>query len=82
LVIESHLSSWKHSLQGRLSALPKLIVADDVPSEMRFETPEIVEVLARPEENEGRADVSLVPTCDGIVHTVEQAPASVAIADV
>jgi hypothetical protein len=46
---------------------------------MRFEAPEMVEVLASPEEDEGRADLLLVSTRDGGVHALEQTPAAIQI---
>jgi hypothetical protein len=53
-----------------------------MPCEVRFEPPEIVEVLASPEKDEGRADHSLVFARDGVAHALEQTPPTTQIADV
>src|SRR5256885_14053344 len=49
---------------------------------MRFEAPEMIEVLASPEEDESRADLSFVSPRDGGVHALEQTPATTQIPDV
>ena len=49
---------------------------------MRFEAPEIVEVLARPQENEGGTEFRLVAAGDGVAYTREQSSAPRRVADV
>jgi hypothetical protein len=49
---------------------------------MGLEAPKIVELLARPQQDESRADLALVATGDSFARTLEQAPATFQIANV
>jgi hypothetical protein len=49
---------------------------------MGLEAPKIVEMVARPQEDESRADFGLVATRDRVARALEQAPAAFGIANV
>jgi hypothetical protein len=51
-------------------------------AKMRLEAPKIVEMLARPQQGESRANLALVATGNSLVRTLEQAPAAFGIANV
>src|SRR5438132_10405034 len=55
--------------------------ADDL-AEVRLEVPEVVEMLARPQKEERRADGRLVAAASGIPDAREEAAAAVGVADV
>lgn len=51
-------------------------------TEIGLETPKIVEMLAHPQQDEGRVELCLVAASGSFSHTREQAPAAFRIADV
>lgn len=55
---------------------------ESVSAKMGFEAPKILELLARPQQREGRSALCLVVTGDSFAHTLEEASAAVRIASV
>jgi hypothetical protein len=53
-----------------------------VPAEVRLETPQVVEVLARPQQNEGRPPLRVVTAGYRVAHALEQAPPTFHVPDV
>jgi len=56
--------------------------ADCVPPEVRFEAPEVVQMLARPEQHGRGMDRCLVSTARGVAHACKQAATTVCVANV
>src|SRR5437588_3512969 len=56
--------------------------AGRVPAKVRFEPPQVVQVLACPEQNERRTQLRLVTAGDGLAHAREEAAPALSVGNV